>query len=276
MEDNLDNTVPVNGTTQDFQNHGFAGDGLIVVPNLTPPRIILTKNQLRVLGNLPHLKKTLGQQKRSFEVVKYIFQTFLARSNGGIIPTEINQATLRKVKVGGKLLTPKMVSSCIKFLVSNKLIVNHYRQCKGKNAIFYIGGELVKDLLDPIKLARDNQDRRIAKIWDKHRHHGYDPDEKKTCMCCIGSFRNTNYYLRGDGELSPVCNHCWNHNNLAAKAALRVYHFERDNQAVLYACAVLDEKEALEEQAQLRDKSKMLLLEDNVWLTKDGQIIDEN
>lgn len=213
-----------------------------VEPCIKPPRVIFTKGQIETIGTINNGLKPLYKQKRLFEVWQYIINSYMIRSNGGVIPTEINQKSLLDVKVKGKLLNAQIITRAIQFSLDNGLLIKHMTHAPGKNSIFYIGGQLMKDYLDPNALKQEKEIRWVKTTWEKYRLMGYDPDERHVCKCCTTNLKAVNFKIwEKDDCLSPVCNSCWYINPAAAKSAIRAFKFEQETQIIMDYCAKQDE-----------------------------------
>lgn len=89
-----------------FKNFGtgeFTDEGLLDIFGSFPPassddissattsRLYLTEKQWRVIGNIQNGKRLLHQNNRCFNCLKFILGKYIIGSNGGLVPTEINQ-----------------------------------------------------------------------------------------------------------------------------------------------------------------------------------------
>jgi hypothetical protein len=196
---------------------------------LAPHRVIFTPNQWDTIGSLQNGFKQLHLQKRLFLVVKYILKDYMIKSNGGNIPTEINQKKLVGIKVNKKPLEKKIITKSLKFLISNDLIQKKFNYAPGRNSIFYVAGNLMNEMLDPIQIKKAKKIDWEKELTRKYYAHGYNPNEGKTCVVCHTVKISLDFAIWEDKDcLDPVCTECGKF-SIAAKSERRRFFLERES-----------------------------------------------
>ena len=213
-----------------------------VIGSIKPPRVIFTQKQLETMGSLQNGFKPLYKQSRLFEVCKSIINDYMVRSNGGNIPTEINQKKLSITKVKGKPLNYDIITKSMKFFIGNNILKVHSSHCAGRNSIFYVGGQFMDDCLDPIITRTEYTKSLYDNLTEKYRISGFDPKSRSTCKCCNTSRRAVDFQIFEDKNcLSPVCKQCYIQNIDTCKSILRAFHYEYDTMICMDRSRELDD-----------------------------------
>lgn len=222
---------------------GFNDENQDVSPRAKPARVIITQDQFdSYIGNLvditSKMNKTINRQGKLKNYMKIILDDFCEKSNGGMLPTEINQHTWRDQ------IPSKILSRIIKNLIHHNLIVKHANHCSGVRATFYIGGNTMFSLLDSFVFKKMIQSKKCLAKAEKYWNFGYSKNETKLCPCCNTERSCIEFKLMtNSGLLSPVCDECstfYNKNRNVAKpptwkAAWRAFYALEENSSLTEA-----------------------------------------
>lgn len=185
-----------------------------------PVRIILTKNQFDTyIGCLTDITskkgKAIAEQTKKYKLMQWLLKDICKRSNGGAVSIGINQLNLRKQKLpNGSPINAVTLSEVIRNLEYHKIIVKVGTYKVGQNSNMFILGDIVMDLLDPIKLNYKSANKAWSKNKERLLLNGLDPDLNKICPCCKTVKFNTSFGIYFDNEneaiveTKPICMEC--------------------------------------------------------------------
>ena len=179
-----------------------------------PKRLVLTNKQfIDYIGCLTDITSKVGKpiykQNKLSNLIEWVLSEFCKKSNGGLIPTEINQGELRNQKIRNKKIGAKILSRAIKNLLHHKIILLHAKHKQSRNATFYKGGSTLFDLLDPVTLKKQNAERSHKKKAEKYVARGFDPEDQKTCACCRLTKSVCSFEVDDQTNLlKPICMPC--------------------------------------------------------------------
>ena len=216
-----------------------------------------------MIGTLTSGRKPIHKYPRQFEVFKYILKDFMVKSNGGIIPTEINQKKLWNIEVNGIILSHDIITKVLKFCKTHDIMVPTSSYSPTNHAKFYVGGKLMKQLLEsnqskPMKLKKETKPKYLEKMRTEYINYGFNPDDRQTCSCCNNYIRIINFKIWDDDwglSLAPVCKSCHVKTPDAAKSALRLFFLERDKQFELDCLKQINDEDDLNDYIDKMEKS---------------------
>lgn len=206
----------------------------LVRPTSKRGRLIFNTANFEYLGCLEYGTKLLHKQSNSFSVFQYIIKQFQRKSQGGVIPTEINQRLLEEELINGKLVSRRVITKLLKFCLEHKILVKTHQYRPGKNSIFYKGGELMIQLLKPTKkeISQIKKHKLDESLVQYYTDMGFDAFAKTPCRVCFdrnGSIESYNFNIREREEcLEPVCKDCKVNHPEATKSAYRLFYVEQD------------------------------------------------
>jgi len=215
---------------------GYHDDPVLPIPQLGE-RIILTKTQFdNYIGCLVDITskkgKTISDQSKLATWMRKTLNDFCLASNGGRIATEINQyAICKKTK-----LSRDTLHRILKNLIHYQIIKKYFNHSKGNNATFYIGGDILLELLDPKILEKKDALRNINKLKLKFSSLGHNPDSVKTCECCRESKKVIFFGIDDkSNRVVPVCMSCINKHKKGQdvhgyKSAWRQFYMENQSE----------------------------------------------